>query len=113
MDVVINWLRESDSWIQLISLTSGVIYMVMQVFQHRWMWYLDLVTCSTALIVAAVNSKDGAWAPLWAQIILNLWFIAMAVWGIAHWKKLDSESHGDLHVVRLGSLTHFFENILL
>lgn len=101
MDVIINWLRDADSWIQIISLISGIIYMVMQVFQHKWMWYLDLVTCITALAVAAINFQDGMWAPLWAQVGLNAWFIAMAAWGIFHWKELDESSNGELHVVKL------------
>lgn len=113
MDIIINWLREADFWIQAISLVSGIIYMVMQVFQHRWMWYLNLVTCSTALIVAAINFQDGEWAPLWAQIGLNVWFIAMALWGIFHWKKLEEESNGELHVVKLPRRKLLFSAILL
>lgn len=113
MDVIINWLREADSWIQIISLVSGIIYMVMQVLQHKWMWYLDLVTCATALTVSAINFQDGIWAPLWAQIGLNAWFIATAVWGIFNWKKLEKQSGGELHIVALSKRRLLLSILLL
>ncbi|MCQ2180745.1 MAG: nicotinamide riboside transporter PnuC [Bacteroidales bacterium] len=87
--------------IQLISLVSGVIYMIMQVVQHRWMWYLNLLTCTSALIVSAANFNDGVWGPLWAQVILNAYFIVMSVVGIVNWKKLEHKSGGQLHLVKL------------
>lgn len=113
MDVIINWLREADSWIQIMSLVSGIIYMVMQVFQHKWMWYLNLVTCTTALTVTAINYQDGIWAPLWAQVILNVWFIATSIRGIIHWKDLEEKSRGALHIVKPNRSRLLFSALLL
>lgn len=88
--------------VQIISLVSGIVYMVMQIFQHRWMWYMNLVTCITALAVTLFNSESGVWAPLWAQVLLNAYFIAMSFVGIFTWKGLEEKSGDKLHIVPLG-----------
>lgn len=101
MDIIINWLGQASPWIQTISLVFGVIYMVMQILQHRLMWYADIITAGAALIVASCNFRDGAWSPLWAQVSINVYFIIMAGIGIFTWKKLSDESGEKMHIVRL------------
>jgi nicotinamide mononucleotide transporter len=88
-------------WIQALSLICGVTYMTLQIFQHKWMWYFSIATSTTALIVASTNQEGGQWAPLWAQVILNIYLIVIAIMGIIRWRKLDGESGGQLHVVPL------------
>lgn len=86
--------------LQTVSLISGIIYMVMQIFQHRWMWYFDIITCGTALAFAAINTNDGVWAPLWAQAAVNAYYIIMAVIGIFNWRRLEDINGSDaIHVV--------------
>lgn len=66
--------------------------MVMQIFQHRLMWYFNLLTAAGALLVAVFSN-------VWAQVFMNSYFIVMALIGIAHWKKLSSESGRQIHIV--------------
>ena len=101
MNVIINWLGEISPWIQIISLISGVIYMVMQILQHRLMWYVDFITAGAALIVAFCNLQDGIWSPLWAQVFINVYFIVMAAIGIFTWKRLSDVTGEKMHIVRL------------
>lgn len=101
MESVLLWLNANSGWIQIVALVVGVLYMVLQVIQSRWMWYADFVTCIAALLVALSNFKDGSWAPLWAQVLVNTYFFTMAVIGIFHWRRLSEESGGKLHVLKL------------
>lgn len=94
---------EYTSWIQIFSLVSGVIYCLMQVVQHKWMWYFGLMTAGAALIVAIINfDSTGAWAPLWAQFILNSYFFLMDIVGIFSWRKIRSrEGAQAVNIVKL------------
>ena len=98
---ILGGLYAVSDWIQILSLATGIIYMVMQVFQHKWMWYLGLCTAGAACIVTLVNFEDGVWAPLWAQVALNAYFVVMDLVGIRSWRKLGEKSGGELHVVKL------------
>lgn len=76
--------------LQIFTLVTGVIYMIMQVFQHRLMWYVDLLTLIGALAMALLYRQDGVWAPLWAQVAMNTYFIVMAVIGIFRWRAIKN-----------------------
>ena len=88
-------------YIEIFALLSGIVYMVLQIFQNRFMWYFDLLTAGAALYVALHNYNDGSWAPLWAQAIMNSYFLVMAVIGIFTWRKYSRQTEGELHIVRL------------
>ena len=97
----LQWLSSNSSWIQIISLVCGVTYMILQIFQHKWMWYFSIMVSSTALLISVSNHESGVWAPLWAQVALNIYLIVIAVIGIFKWRKLEGESGGKLHIVPL------------
>ena len=87
-------------WVQAFSLITGIVYMVMQVTQHRWMWYFGIFTAAAALVVALSNCTEaGEWAPLWAQVMLNSYFLAMDIVGIFKWRKIESRTGDALHIV--------------
>lgn len=86
--------------LQIFTLVTGVIYMVMQIFQHRLMWYVDLLTLAGAVAMALLYRQDGVWAPLWAQVALNSYFIIMAVMGIFRWRTIKNVAAAHkIHVV--------------
>lgn len=89
--------------IQVFALVTGIIYMVLQIFQNKWMWYFDLFTASAACCVALINrTPEGVWAPLWAQVLQNAYFFTMAVIGIYTWRRYSMKTaYGRLHIVRL------------
>ncbi len=97
----VEWFAANDSWIQIISMICGVTYMTLQIFQKRIMWYFSIAASVAAIIVSSTNLENGAWAPLWAQVILNAYLITMAIVGIFRWRTLEGESGGKLHIVPL------------
>ena len=116
MQDIFNFLAANSSWIQIFSLATGIIYMVMQVFQHKWMWYFGLFTAGAALLVSLFNRDDaGLWAPLWAQVAINAYFFTMDVVGIFSWKRIENGSDGALHLVKLSrkAMTMFLSTALL
>ena len=87
---------------EILALVAGVIFMVMQIMQHKWMWYVNLVAAASALIVALCYRSDGQWAPLWAQVALNAYFMTMATIGIVRWRRWkDVSDAGHIHIVRM------------
>ena len=98
---ILDWFATNGQFVQIFALVTGVVYMILQIFQNRLMWYVDLLTAGAALMIALFNSDSGSWAPLWAQAAMNSYFIVMAVIGIFTWKRYSKLSDGALHVVRL------------
>lgn len=82
-------------YIEIFSLVTGVIFIIMQIVQHKWMWYMQLATAISAIIVASFNH-------LWGSAALNLFFTVMAFLGIYRWKKMEERSEPDrIHIARL------------
>lgn len=86
-------------YIEIFSLVTGVVFIIMQIIQHKWMWYLQLATAISAIIVASFNH-------LWGSAALNLFFTVMAFLGIYRWKKMEEKmeekSEPDrIHIARL------------
>lgn len=75
------------SILQTIALVMGIVFMILQVLQHKWMWYFNLATSVSAIAVTLMNS-------LWASSALNAYFIVMSVIGIFSWKKLAQKDEG-------------------
>ncbi|MBQ9475375.1 MAG: nicotinamide mononucleotide transporter [Bacteroidales bacterium] len=75
------------------ALLTALAFMTMQIFQHKWMWYADILTAMSTLVVVLMNTTaDGEWAPLWAQVAMNAYFTVMAVVGIISWKKIARQA---------------------
>ena len=98
---IVHWVNSNNTWIQIVSLTAGVIYILMQIFQHKWMWYFCIATALTALAIAVTNQNGSDWAPLWAQVGLNLYLLVISFIGIGRWRQLESESKGQIHIVKI------------
>ncbi len=76
--------------LEIVALVAGIVYMVLQVMQNRYMWYFNLVTSAATLAVTVINH-------LWASSALNLYFITTSVIGILSWRALarkDKEYNG-------------------
>lgn len=98
---VLQWLSAHNSWIQIISLVCGITYMLLQIFQNKLMWYFSIMVSTAAFLIAVSNHEGASWAPLWAQVALNIYLIIIAIVGIFKWRKLEGESGGKIHIVPL------------
>lgn len=81
--------------LEIVSLISGIIFMIEQIRQGKWLWYIELVTAGSALIVA-VSSH------IWGNAIINLYYCVMAVVGLIQWKRFDTgTAKGETHLVKM------------
>lgn len=79
--------------IEIITLVTGIVFIVMQILQHKYMWYMNIVTSVGALAMALISS-------FWANAALQTYFIIMAIVGIVKWKRLRSgEKDEYIHIV--------------
>jgi len=102
MSEFFQWCSVNSMWIQIVSLVSGIVFMLMQITQHKYMWYFGLVTAGAALVVSLTNYNDqGVWAPLWAQVVLNAYFFTMDIVGLMSWKKIEDNTNVGIHIVKL------------
>lgn len=66
--------------LEIVATATFVIYLILQIFHSRYMWYLYIPSC----ICAAINFFNSA---TWAFAALNIYYIAMGVVGIINWRK--------------------------
>lgn len=81
-------------FLEIFALASGLVYVYLQVKQSNWMWPVDILSCIAATIVFCSQK-------LWANAGLNVYYIAMAVWGIFAWLRDSGKVKEDqLHLRR-------------
>lgn len=81
--------------IEIFTLITGLIFIIMQILQHKYMWYMDIATAAGALVMAIASR-------FWANAALQAYFIIMAVVGIIEWKRLRAgEKDEYIHVVEM------------
>ncbi|MBO4447665.1 MAG: nicotinamide mononucleotide transporter [Bacteroidales bacterium] len=78
-------MEETIQIIYYIGLVSGIVFVIMQIFQHPWMWFMDLLMLSCVMAGAIYKH-------LWANSLLDAYFIVMAIVGIVKWRRIAS--HG-------------------
>lgn len=81
--------------IEIFTLVTGLVFIIMQIMQHKYMWYMNIVTAAGALVIALASR-------FWANAALQAYFIVMAIVGIIKWKRLRSgEKNEYIHVVKM------------
>lgn len=82
-------------FLSVLSLVTGIIFMVLEIFQNRYMWYADILTAGAAAAVALMSH-------LWASAALNIYFLVMAVVGFVRWRRLEEQTgEGEIHLVSM------------
>ena len=74
--------------IEIFALVTGVIYIVLEVLQKNLMWFFGIAMGLSCAFSVGVQQ-------VWAQMILNLYYVGMSVWGIIQWRKAASQLHTD------------------
>lgn len=68
-----------DFW-ELFTLVTGLIYIVLEIRQSRWMWFVGVLTGVAAVVVFARGH-------LYASMLLNLYYVLMSFWGMHTWRR--------------------------
>lgn len=88
--------------IEIFALVTGVPYIVLEVLQKNGMWYFGIATGLACAYSFAIQH-------LWSNMALNLYYVAMAVWGLYRWRRdsriLESDAAGSqgvtVHLYRM------------
>lgn len=86
-------------FVEIFAFISGIIYIILEIGQKNSMWVVGILTglaCSFSFAVQYI----------WASSGLNLYYVAVSVWGLYQWKsdsaKLrDRDSGASIHLGRL------------
>lgn len=80
---------------EIFALVSGILFLILEIRQHNLMWLLQAISGVASVIVFC---RQG----LYASMGLNVYYVAMAIWGYVQWKA-DSGSvdSGAVHLRKL------------
>ena len=86
-------------WVEVIewvSLLSGIAYVLLEIGQHSAMWLIGIVT-------GVACALSFGWQHAWASMGLNVYYVAVSVWGLSQWRK-DKAWQGQHILVRQPSV---------
>lgn len=104
---------QAASILDIVATSLFVIYLVLQIFHHKFMWYVYIPSC----VAAAVTFFDSA---TWAFAGLNIYYVVMGFVGIISWRKhaqdhaqnADSKQDGAIILNKLDSKTLIISAII-
>ena len=73
-------MQELVYWIEIFALVTGVIYVVLEIGQKNFMWYVGIATGAACAFSFGVQH-------LYASMVLNLYYVFVSFWGLYQWKK--------------------------
>lgn len=82
---------------EVFSLVTFAIYLVLQIFHHKLMWYVYIPSCIAAGYVFFTSQT-------WAMGALNVYYVFMGVMGMVQWKK-DSAQKSDIKGIPLNKMS--------
>ena len=90
MEQALQYLQEN--WLEIFSLVTGVIFLILEVRQKNAMWVVSIFSSSVAAIVFLEEK-------LYASMALNIYYVVTAVWGLFTWirdsRKLNTETQAN------------------
>ncbi len=81
--------------IEIFALVSGLAYVVLEIGQRNAMWVLGVLT-------GVACAYSFATQHLWASMALNVYYVAVSVWGFIQWRR-DARRVGGGPLVDSGS----------
>ena len=92
--------------IEIFALVSGLAYVVLEIGQRNAMWVLGVLT-------GVACAYSFATQHLWASMALNVYYVAVSVWGFIQWRRDarrvggvgDAESSKVIHIRSLSDRT--------
>jgi nicotinamide mononucleotide transporter len=84
-------------WIEIFGVVSGILYVILEVRQNRWLWPLGLLTSATYIYVFFQGK-------FYADMGLQVYYVLISIYGWFYWSRGGERSlTGELPVVRAGS----------
>ncbi len=87
-----------QNWLEIFTLVTGLLFLVLEIRQSNWMWAVQILTGITSVILFY---RQG----LYASMLLNLYYIAAAVWGVISWSKDSASNENASGAIHLRKVT--------
>lgn len=84
---------------EIFAAVTGVIFLILEIRQSNYMWAVEILTGATSMAVFFSEA-------LYANMALNFYYVAVAVWGYVSWRRdaagaAQEGGGGDIHLRRL------------
>lgn len=87
-----------EKLIEILTLVSGIIYMILEIRQKNFMWVVGIITSLAAMYVSFCQG-------VYASFALNTYYLVTSFIGLWHWRRdkviLQAESDDTVHLNRL------------
>ena len=83
---------------EIFSLVTFVVFLVLQVLHHKWMWYFYIPSCLAAGYVFFDSHT-------WAMGALNIYYVVMGIIGIIRWKRDSASAEASSKDIILNRMT--------
>ena len=78
--------------IEVFAAVTGVLYVILEILQKNTMWWVGILTGAACAFSFGVQH-------VWASMGLNIYYLAMSVWGLYQWKKAGTQvGEGEIHL---------------
>lgn len=78
--------------IEVFAAITGVVYVILEILQKNSMWWVGILTGAACAFSFGVQH-------VWASMGLNIYYMAMSVWGLYQWKKAGTQvGEGEIHL---------------
>ncbi|MDE6872067.1 MAG: nicotinamide riboside transporter PnuC [Bacteroidales bacterium] len=67
-------------WMEIFTLVTGIIYLVLEIRQKNFMWVLGVVNAAAAMYMFWKGS-------LYASFVVNAYYFLVSFWGFYQWRK--------------------------
>lgn len=104
LDTLLDWMELTSAW-ELLAVALALAYLLLAVKRSLWCWACAFV--SSAIYVALTFDKK-----LYMQAALNIFYVAMAVYGYWEWRR-GRDAQGEVAVVRWPLKAHLLAAIVV
>ncbi len=98
--------------IEIFAFVTGIIYIILEIGQKNSMWAVGILT-------GVACSYSFAVQHLWASMGLNVYYVAMSVWGLYQWRrdsmtlKSDNPEGATIHLAKPGKAVLLWSAVLM
>ncbi|MBO4817008.1 MAG: nicotinamide mononucleotide transporter [Bacteroidales bacterium] len=98
--------------IEIFAFVTGIIYIVLEIGQKNTMWAVGILT-------GVACSYSFAVQHLWASMGLNIYYVAMSIWGLYQWRQAgealsaEDPDGATIHLAKPGKAVLLWSAVLM
>lgn len=98
--------------IEIFAFVTGIVYIVLEIGQKNSMWAVGILT-------GVACSYSFAVQHLWASMGLNIYYVAMSIWGLYQWRRAgealsaEDPDGATIHLAKQGKAVLLWSAVLM